>query len=86
MKYEIIESKKWVNTVTGNTASIYGAVPYTNDTDKANWSLECVGYTIRNNDTGTVGLGRKPFKTMYEAVEHLRKLNIAKHYNNLQSI
>ena len=86
MKYEIVESKKWVNTVTGATASIYGAVPYTNDTDKANWSIEMVGYTIRNNDTGTVGLGRLPFKTMYEAVEHLRKLNIAKHYNNLQSI
>jgi len=84
MKYEIIESKKWVNTVTGETASIYGSMPYTNDTEKANWSIEVVGYTIRNNDTGTVGLGRKPFKTMYEAVEHLRKLNIAKHYAQQQ--
>jgi hypothetical protein len=86
MKYEIIESKKWVNTATGATASIYGAAPYTNDKDRVFWSIEVVGYTIRNNDTGTVGLGRLPFKTMYEAVEHLRKLNIAKHYNNLQSI
>jgi hypothetical protein len=85
MKYEIVESKQWI-CVDGRTASIYGSVPYTNDTDKSNWSIEVVGYTIRNNNTGTVGLGRKPFKTMYEAVEHLRKLNIAKHYNNLQSI
>lgn len=83
MKYEIIESKNWVNTITGQTASIYGSVPYTNDTDKTNWVIEVVGYTIRNNDTGTVGLGRKPFKTMYEATEQLRKLNIAKHYNSL---
>lgn len=86
MKYEIIESKRWINTITGQTASVYGSVPYTNDKENANWAIEVVGYTIRNNDTGTVGLGRKPFKTMYEAVEHLRKLNIAKHYNTLQSI
>ena len=83
MKYEIIESKQWVNGLTGATASIYGSVPYTNDNDKVFWSIETVGYTIRNNDTNTIGLGRKPFKTMYEAAEHLRKLNIAKHYNNL---
>lgn len=86
MKYEIIESKKWVNTITGATASIYGSVPYISDNEKPNWEIITVGYTIRNNDTGAVGLGRLPFKTMYEAVEHLRKLNIAKHYNNLQSI
>ncbi len=85
MKYEIVESKKWVNNKTGETASIYGSVPYTNDTDKLNWSIEVTGYTIRNNDTGTVGLGRKPFKTMYEAVEHLRKLNIKKYYDTHQA-
>ncbi len=74
MKYEIIESKKWVNSITGATASIYGSVPYTNETDKLNWSIEVVGYTIRNNDTGTVGLGRKPFETMAEAQECIQKL------------
>lgn len=83
MKYEIVESKKWVNSITGATASIYGAVPYTSDSDKQNWSVETVGYTIRNNDTGIVGLGKPPFKTMYEAVEQLRKLNIAKHYASI---
>jgi hypothetical protein len=82
MKYEIVESKKWVNTITGATASIYGSVPYLSDNEKINWEIVTVGYTIRNNDTGAVGLGRKPFKTMYEAVEHLRILNIQKYYNN----
>jgi len=75
MRYEIIESKRWVH-VNGATASIYGACPYMSDSDKPNWSIETVGYTIRDNKTNTVGIGRKPFKTMYDAVVALRNLNI----------
>jgi hypothetical protein len=84
MKYEIVESKKWINSINGATASIYGACPYTSDSDKHNWSVKIEGYTIRNNDTGAIGLGKSPFKTMYEAVEQLRKLNIAKHYASIK--
>lgn len=71
---EIIESKHWVNVETGRTASIYGAVPYTNDQDKLNWRIESRGYTWRLNN-GTIGLGRSPAKTLSEALEVMVKVN-----------
>jgi len=76
MRYQIVDAKRWVH-VDGRTASIYGACPYVSDTDKSNWSIETVGYTIRDNKTNTVGMGRKPFTSMYDAVVALRNLNIA---------
>ena len=71
---EVIESKRWVNKVTGQTASIYGAVPYFGDQGKANWSIEVVGYTWKL-DNGTIGLGRIPAKTYEEAIEIMIKFN-----------
>lgn len=71
---EVIESKAWINKITGQRASIYGAVPYTNEVDKQNWSLVVVGYTWRL-DNGTVGLGRIPAKTREEAEEVMRQVN-----------
>lgn len=70
---EVIEAKKWVNKVSGQTASIYGAVPYYGD-DKNNWEIQVVGYTWLKSD-GTVGLGRVPAKTKEEAVEVMNKVN-----------
>ena len=71
---EVIESKHWINLKTGRTASIYGSVPYVNETDKANWVIETVGFTWRC-DNGTIGLGRVPAKTRVEAEEIMRKVN-----------
>jgi len=71
---EIIESKIWVNLVTGLTASIYGAVPYGSDADKDDWEVKTVGYTWKLKD-GTIGLGRRPVKTYEEAVEVMNKVN-----------
>lgn len=65
--YEVVESKRWKNHVTGNTASIYGAVPWTRSADKDSWSIETVGWTVRNTQTNTVGVGRVPWKTHTEA-------------------
>jgi len=62
---EVIESKRWRHT-NGRTASIYGAVPWTNATDKPNWTIEMAGYTLRMSD-GAVGYGRPPLPTKEEA-------------------
>ena len=71
---EIIESKQWRNKVTGETASIYGSLPYFMDAEKDNWEIETVGYTWKL-DNGTIGIGRKPAKTYKEALEVMNKLN-----------
>lgn len=63
---EIVESKIWFNRITGRTASIYGAVPWSTQAQKAEWSLETRGYALRF-DNGTVGHGARPFKTRKEA-------------------
>jgi hypothetical protein len=72
--FEIIESKHWKHT-NGMTASIYGSCPWVSDADRHNWVLEVVGYTVRNVKTGTVGIGRKPFKTHAEALEFISQFN-----------
>lgn len=65
-RYEVIESKVWRRD-DGAVASIYGAVPYLNEAEKARWSIVSRGYTVRNTSTGTVGVGRVPWKTREEA-------------------
>lgn len=62
-RYEVIESRHWVNSRTGATASIYGAVPWTRHADAGHWRVVSVGWTIRDLRTGTVGCGRPPFPT-----------------------
>ena len=62
--YEVIESKRWKHT-DGRTASVYGAAPYLSD--RKAWTVETVGFTVRNNKTETVGIGRAPWKTQAEA-------------------
>lgn len=71
---KIIESKHWVNYKTGQTASIYGSVPYLNDLDKQNWTIATRGYTWQL-DNGTIGLGRTPTKTYEEAFEIMTTFN-----------
>jgi hypothetical protein len=71
---EIIESKHWLNTKTGQTASIYGAVPYANDISKQDWQIVVRGYTWRLSN-GSVGLGRIPAKTYAEALQVMNNFN-----------
>lgn len=72
--YDIIRSKKWVNIITNQTASIYGGVPYITDNDKKNWIIKECGWTLYNNKLNTVGIGRKPFTTYFEALNYLNNL------------
>ena len=71
---DVIESKHWRNTKTGQTASIYGAVPYCSAREKENWIIEKRGYTWKNAN-GTIGIGRQPAKTYKEAVAVMEKIN-----------
>jgi len=72
--FSIIESRRWKNKKTGATASIYGAVPYGNESDKKNWEIETVGFTARNERTGQVGIGRAPWKSRGEAEAWLAEM------------
>lgn len=62
---EVIPSRRWVHT-SGRQASPYGAVPWTSEADRENWTMETVGWTIQHPD-GTIGIGRQPFTTKEEA-------------------
>ena len=72
---EVIEAKIWRNVRTGATASIYGAVPYHSDKDKADWQIESCGFTWRCTRDNTVGLGRKAVATREEAQAIADKIN-----------
>src|SRR5512135_592608 len=65
-RFDVIESKVWQRD-DGRTASPYGAVPWTSAGEEKRWQLVTRGYTVRDNDRGTVGIGRQPWATRAEA-------------------
>jgi hypothetical protein len=65
-RYEVIPSKVLVRD-DGATASPYGACPWTSEAERARWSAKDVGWTVRDNRTGTVGVGRRPWTDRAEA-------------------
>lgn len=71
---KVIKRRVWENKVTGSTASIYGAVPYTSEAAKAEWHVVTKGYTWVKTD-GTIGLPRIPATTYSEAVEVMNRIN-----------
>jgi hypothetical protein len=69
----VIPSRRWKHT-SGATASLYGAVPWTDDKDRLNWTVETIGWTwVCSN--GTIGLGRVPAKTKEEALAVMERVN-----------
>lgn len=70
----IVLSRRWRNMQTGQTASIYGAVPYTRESERADWMIETVGWTWEL-DNGRVGLGRPPAETYEAALAVLKQIN-----------
>lgn len=71
---EIIESKYWFNKKTNQSASIFGAIPWTNEMSRQDWELVSRGFTWRL-DNGTTGLGRMPVKTREEAEKIMNEFN-----------
>jgi hypothetical protein len=66
MKYEVVPAMVYEH-VTGKRASIYGALPWMTDVERAHWKTVQVGYTLFNPLTGQVGVGRAPCVTWEEA-------------------
>jgi len=66
-RYTVIPRQYWLNFKNGATASLYGAIPWTREADKSNWQVVSVGFTVRDNVRGTVGICRKPWDTEAEA-------------------
>jgi hypothetical protein len=62
-KYSVVESKVWLHKESGRRVSQYGACPWTNDADKADWELASVGWTLYDRQANTVGCGRVPWPT-----------------------
>lgn len=65
-RFTVREHRRWRNTATGATASIYGANPYWG-ADPGAWIVESAGFTIADSHTGTVGCGRPPSATREDA-------------------
>lgn len=65
-RYTVIPSRRYQCT-DGRTASPFGSVPWVSAEEAAAWSLVVVGWTVRNNASGTVGVGRQPWPSEAEA-------------------
>ena len=75
-RYRVIPSRQWVHAVTGAKASIYGANPWIHPSDKPNWSVETVGWTVEDTKEGTVGrMTGSPWKSKPEAQRWADKEN-----------
>jgi len=56
----------WIHT-SGRKASVYGSAPYLTESDKADWQIVESGWTWRDDQRGTIGLGRASVATLQEA-------------------
>ena len=73
-RYDVIEARRWAHK-DGRTASPYGAVPWTTETDSANWHSEVTGWTVFDRQAGTVGIGRAPWQNKADAEAWARTHN-----------
>lgn len=72
-RFEVIPYRVWLRD-DGKQASLYGAVPYLSDAEKARWQVVERGWTVRDNHFNTVGMGRTPFATREEAQAFITKI------------
>lgn len=73
-RFEIVPSRRYRNIQTNATVSIYGACPWCSESEKSAWVTETVGFSIRGNHTGTIGMGQIPAKIFEEAESRLKKI------------
>jgi hypothetical protein len=75
----VIPRKHWLNIKTGQTASMFGAVPYTSEKDKLDWKLVTNGFTFQRSD-GCVGI---PSHAATEAGKtHESAIKFMNHFNS----
>lgn len=70
MIYEIVKHKVLFDKKTKKTYSIFGAIP------KDNLELQERGWTLYNIKRNTYGIGKKPFVTYFEALNHINSLGV----------
>jgi hypothetical protein len=71
---DVIPAKRWKNIITGKTASIYGALPWTIEAKRPEWNMEQIGWTWKMSN-GTIGFGRPCTPTKEEAEEIMSRFN-----------
>lgn len=67
--YEVVESRAYVHPDKDYKVSIFGAHP------GEGWEVKTTGFTVRNMDNGTYGIGKVPWKTRQEAQTWVDKEN-----------
>ena len=79
---KVVPYKYLRNTVTGQTVSLGGSAPYTNDADAKNWVVVESGWTAEYNDNGRITRGRAgqpyPLELSYSACCAIAKGTAAK--------
>lgn len=66
VRYQVVPARQWRHA-NGEVASLYGAVPWTNEVEKANWNVVECGWTVFNPRNGTYGIGRVPWQDRADA-------------------
>lgn len=61
-KAKVVVAKRWVNNVTGATASVHGSLPVGDG-----WEVQDHGFDIFWSGDGTIGRGKPVFETKAEA-------------------
>ena len=65
-KYEVVPSRIYLRD-DGAKASIFGAVPWVSEEEKARWQVVQQGWTVYNPNTGQYGVGQPPCATEEQA-------------------
>lgn len=65
-RYSVVPARRWQHD-DGSTASLHGAIPWTNEENKTHWRIVDCGWTVRDSLTGRVGIGRPPWSTPEDA-------------------
>ena len=74
-RYTVEPARRWINSQTGQRASIFGACPWYCAADRKNWNMQEIGFTLRDHLNNTTGNGRAPFTCAIHAQAYADKLN-----------
>lgn len=74
-RYQVVPSRIWINQKTGQKVSPFGACPWQAESERADWELVNVGFTIYDSKSNTYGMGRPPWPNASEAQAMADKWN-----------
>jgi len=82
----VTPSRVWNHIPTGRKASIYGACPWYQESEKADWEIVTRGWTWEVQDSRgsvTIGMGHVPAKTEEEAIAFMNECNAKWGHSNV---